>query len=134
MNAWLIAAGALGVLAACIHGGAGEILVVRKLAPETLPGTSFGGPRMTRAMIHVSWHIVTAAFLTAGVAMLVAGLALDGDALRAVGVVGAAAFTGFGAIALLLGAAHLRSARSLYRHPGPLALTATAVLAWLGAL
>ena len=134
MNALLIAAGALGVLAACVHGGAGEVLVVRKLSADTLPATSFGGPRMTRAMIHASWHMVTVAFLTAGVAMLVAGLALDGDAARAVGVVGAAAFTGFGALTIALGVGNLRTPRALFRHPGPLALSATAVLAWLGAL
>ena len=42
MNGQLIAAGFLAVLAAAIHGGAGEVLVVRRLSPETLAGTAFG--------------------------------------------------------------------------------------------
>jgi hypothetical protein len=33
-----------------------------------------------------------------------------------------------------LGAAYTQSPRSLFRHPGPAVLTATAALAWWGAL
>src|SRR5436305_7051006 len=39
MNAALIAAGCIYVLAAAIHGGAGEALVVRSLSADTLPAT-----------------------------------------------------------------------------------------------
>jgi hypothetical protein len=134
MNVPLIVAGSLGILAAAVHGGAGEVLVVRRLSPETLAPSPFGGSRMTLAMLHVSWHIGTIAFLTLGVAMLVAGTSLDDDAARAIGLVGAAAFTGFAALAAGLGAAHTRSARGLYRHPGPAGLALTAALAWWGAL
>ena len=70
MNVQLIAAGSLAVLAAAIHGGAGEVLVVRRLSPETLSASAFGGPRMTRAMIHVTWHVTTIAFLAVGMANL----------------------------------------------------------------
>ena len=49
---------------------------------------------------------------------------------RAVALLAAGAFTGFAAVAVGLGA----SARSAFRHPGPVLLTATAVLAWWGAL
>ena len=128
----LIAAGCLGIIAAAVHGAGGEILVVRKLSPGVLPASRFGGPRMTRAMIHVTWHITTIAFLTVGAALLLSGLVLDGDAARGIGLVGASAFTGFAAVVLALGGTG--SPRSLLRHPGPLVLTLTAVLAWWGAL
>ena len=133
MNVPLIAAGSLGILGAAIHGVAGEVLVVRRLSAGTLPSTPFGGPRTTKSMIHVTWHMTTIAFLTVGCALLLSGAVLDGDAARATGLVAAGASTGFAALAVGLGGAGL-SPRSLLRHPGPLALLATAALAWWGAL
>ena len=134
MNVPLIAAGSIAILGAAIHGVGGELLVVRKLSLGMLPPTSFGGPRMTKTMIHVTWHITTVAFLTVGFALLLSGSVLHGDTARGIALVAAAASTGFAAVALGLGAGGLRSARALFRHPGPIALTATAALAWLGAL
>jgi hypothetical protein len=134
MDAPLIVAGCLGLLAAAVHGIAGERLVVRKLSLEMLPSSPFGGPRMTKAMIHVTWHVTTIAFLTAGIALLLSGTVVDGDAARGIGLVAAGAFTGFAAIAMGLGAAYTRTPRMLLRHPGPAVLTATAALAWWGAL
>jgi hypothetical protein len=134
MSAPLILAGSLATLAAAIHGIGGEVLVVRKLSLDVLPSTRFGGPRMTQAMIHVSWHIATVAFLAVGVALLVAGTVVDGDAARALRLAGAGAFTGFAAVALALGALRTGSPRALLRHPGPIVLGATAALAWWGAL
>jgi hypothetical protein len=133
VNAALVVAGAVGILAACVHGAAGELLVVRKLSLEELPRTRFGGPAMTMAMIHVTWHITTVAFLAVGCSLIVAGTALDGDAAQALAVVAAVAATGFAAVAMSLGLAHTRTPRAFFRHPGPLALTAMAVLAWVGA-
>jgi hypothetical protein len=126
----LVAAGSLAVLAAAVHGVGGEVLVMSKLAPWTLPPSRFGGPRTTRTMIHATWHMTTIAFVTVGFALLLAGSVLDGDAAQAVGLVAAGACTGFAAVALGLGA----SPRSLLRHPAPALLTATAALAWWGAL
>jgi hypothetical protein len=134
MNVQLIAAGSLAVLAAAIHGGAGEVLVVRRLSPETLSASAFGGPRMTRAMIHVTWHVTTIAFLGVGTALLLSGSVLQDDAARAVGLVAAGISTGFAVVAVGLGAANMRTLRSLRRHPGPVALTVVAALAWWGAL
>ena len=133
-DALLIAAGSLAVLGAAIHGLAGEVLVVRKLAPGALPPTRFGGPGATRTMIHVTWHITTVAFLSVGFGLLLSGTVLHGDTARGISVLAAAASTGFAAIAVVLGAGSLPSPRSLLRHPGPIVLSATAVLAWLGAL
>jgi hypothetical protein len=130
MNAPLIAAGSLAILGAAVHGVAGEVLVVRRLSPAMLPPSRFGGPRATKTMIHATWHMTTIAFLTVGSALVVAGSALDGDAARAIGLLAAGASTGFAAVAIGLGA----SPRSFLRHPAPAVLTATAALAWWGAL
>lgn len=133
MNVPLIVAGALAVIGAVVHGVGGEVLVVRKLSPAMLPSSRFGGPRMTMAMIHATWHMTTIAFLTVGVALLLSGSILDGDAARALGLVAATASTGFAAVAIGLGGAS-QPARSALRHPGPAVLIATAALAWWGAL
>lgn len=134
MNAPLIVAGCVSLLAAAIHGVGGEVWVVRRLSPGILPRSRFGGPRMTMAMIHASWHMTTVGFLTVGVALLLAGSTLDGDTARSLALVSAGAVTGFAAIALGLGGAHNRSARALLRHPAPIVLGTTAALAWWGAL
>ena len=134
MNAPLIVAGSIAILGAGIHGGAGEALVVRKLSPDLLPASSFGGPRTTMAMIHVTWHLTTIAFLGVGVALLLSGSVLGSEAARAVALVAAAMSTGFAAVVVGLGVAGTGSARSLLRHPAPALLTAAAALAWWGAL
>ena len=132
MDVPLIAAGSIAIIGAAIHGVGGEVLVVRKLSKEKLPSTRFGGPGMTKTMIHVTWHVTTIAFFTVGCALLLSGSVLHGDAARGIGVVAAGAFTGFAAVTVGLGAA--QSPRSLFRHPGPAILTAIAALAWWGAL
>jgi hypothetical protein len=133
VNVPLILAGSLAILGAAIHGVGGEVLVVRRLSPGTLPSTRFGGPKMTKAMIHVTWHMTTIAFVTVGSALLLSGSVLDGDTARGIGVVAAGAATGFAALALGLGGA-TQSPRAMLRHPAPVVLTATAVLAWWGVL
>ena len=130
MNIPMIVAGSLAIVGAAIHGVAGEVLVVRGLSPAMLPPSRFGGPRATKTMIHATWHMTTIAFLTVGFALLLAGSVLHGDTARALGLLAAGASTGVAAVAVGLGA----SPRSLLRHPGPAVLTATAVLAWWGAL
>src|SRR5204862_3903290 len=118
LNAQLICAGCLVVAGSAIHGVGGELLVVRRLSPEMLSPSPFGGPRMTRAMIHVTWHLTTVAFLAVGVALVMAGSALGGGEAHGVGLFAAAAATGFAAVALGLGAANVRSPGLLVRHPG----------------
>ena len=134
MNVPLILAGCIAIVGAAIHGVGGEVFVVRNLSPGLLPSTRFGGPRTTKTMIHVTWHMTTIAFLTVGSALLVSGSVLHGDTARAVALLAAGASTGFAVLAVGLGAAHARSPRSLFRHPGPALLTVTAALAWWGAL
>jgi hypothetical protein len=92
---------------------------------------------MTKAMIHVTWHMTTIAFLAVGSALLLSGTVLHGGSARGIGLLAAGASTGFAALAVGLGAAYAqppRSPRSLFLHPAPAMLTATAGLAWWGAL
>ena len=130
MNALLLVAGSLAVVGAAIHGVGGEALVVRKLSPQTLPPSRFGGPRTTLTMIHVTWHVTTIAFLGVGIALLLSGSVLEDDAARAVGLVAAGTSTGFAAV--VVGGAVAEGPRSFLRHPAPVLLTAAAVLAWAG--
>jgi hypothetical protein len=134
VNIPLIVAGSVAILGAALHGVGGEIFVVRKLSPEVLPSSALGGPRTTKVMIHVTWHLTTIAFLTVGLALLLSGSILHGETARAIGLLAAGASTGFAAIALGLTAAYAKSPLSLFRHPGPAVLTATAALAWWGVL
>ena len=130
MNLPLIAAGLLAIVGAAVHGVGGEILVMRRLSPAMLPSSRLGGPRTTRTMIHVTWHMTTVGLLTVGFALLLAGSVLHGDTARGIALVAAGACTGFVVVTVGLGA----SPRSLFRHPGPAVLMATAALAWWGAL
>jgi hypothetical protein len=134
VNVPLIVAGSLAILGAAIHGVGGEVLVVRKLSPGMLPSSRFGGPGMTKTMIHATWHMTTIAFLTVGCALLLSGSVLHGDAARGIGLVAAGAATGFAALAVGMGGAYRQFPRALFRHPGPVVLTVTAALAWWGAL
>jgi hypothetical protein len=134
VNAPLIVAGSFATLGAAIHGVGGEVLVVRKISPGMLPASRFGGPRMTKTMIHVTWHMTTIGFLTVGSALLLSGSVLHGDTARGLGLLAAGASTGFAALAVGLGGAFRQFPRSLLLHPGPVVLSATAALAWWGAL
>jgi hypothetical protein len=130
MNITLLVGGSIALLGAGIHGVGGELLVVRKVSPDVLPPSRFGGPRMTMTMIRASWHMATVAFLTVGSALVLAGSVFHGDTARGMGLVAAAAASGFAAIALV--GALARPPRSLVHHPAPVLLTSVAVLAWAG--
>jgi hypothetical protein len=134
VNVPLIVAGSLAILGAAIHGVGGEMLLVRRLSPGVLPSSPFGGPKSTKLMIHVTWHLTTIAFVTVGAALLLSGSVLHGDTARGIGLVAAGVSTGFAAVAVGVGAAYAKSPRALFRHPGPVMLTAAAALAWWGAL
>jgi hypothetical protein len=134
VNVPLIIAGLLAILGAALHGAAGELLVMRRLSPEMLPSSRFGGPRTTRTMLHVTWHMTTIAFLMVGAALILSGSVLGGEEARGIALLAAGTCTGFAALAVVLGATSTRSPRSLLRHPAATVLTATALLAWWGAL
>jgi hypothetical protein len=133
----LVVAGALSLLGAAIHGGAGEVLVVRKLSTAALPSSPFGGPGMTKSMIRVSWHLTTMAFVAVGTAFVLSGSVLDGDAAHGIGLLATATSTGFAA--LVLGTGAVQASRSIAKrdwrlvlHPAPGLFIAVVVLAWTG--
>jgi hypothetical protein len=130
MNVALVVAGSLSLVAAAVHGIAGEVLVVRRLSPATLPASPFGGPGTTKLMIRASWHMTTIGFVSVGCGLVLAGTVLHGGAARGIAVVAAAAATGFAGVALV--GALAGSPRALVRHPAPIGLTVAAVLAWCG--
>jgi hypothetical protein len=130
VEAPLIAAGVLGLVAAAVHGAGGHALVVRRLAPEQLPPTRFGGPRMTLRMIQASWHLATVGFLTGAAGLLLAGTVLDGAAAEAAALVAAGGVTGFAAVTIVAAG----NIHALTRHPAAVLLTTIAALAWWGAL
>jgi hypothetical protein len=133
VNVPLLVAGVLAVLAAAIHGVGGEILIVRKLRPQTLPPSRFGGPTTTKIMIRGTWHMTTIAFLAVGSALLLSASVLQGDTARGASLVAAGASTGFASLAL--GSVLIRRRpQALFRHPAPAILSAIAVLAWWGAI
>ena len=131
MTPQFLFAGAIALLAAAIHGGLGEIIVVRPLLAGELPSSRFGGPAGTRTMIRVTWHVATLTFAMFGSALAACGFLGPGEACRGIGLVAASSFTGF--VALSVGVA-LRHPRALIRHKGPLAFLAVAALSWWSTL
>ncbi len=134
MNPPLIVAGCLALLGAAIHGLGGETLVLRRLSPELLPPTGLGGPRTTRLVLHITWHLTTVAFVSVAVALLLSGSMLHGDTARGVALFAACMATGFAAVMIVMTMASTRSPRSLVRHPAPALFTVIAALAWWGVL
>jgi hypothetical protein len=135
MNVQFAIAGALSLIAAAIHGGAGEALVVRKLHREALSPSRFGGPSMTMVMIRATWHITTLAFAVIGASLAVCAPGSPSQACAGIGRLAAIAFASFAVLAIGLGiAAGPRWPRALMRHPGPLIFVLVAVLAWRGSI
>jgi hypothetical protein len=87
VNLPLLVAGSLALVGAAVHGGAGERLVLRELFSAPLPSTPFGGQSATRAMIRVTWHIVTVTFIAFGSSLEACGSLGTGDPCRGVGIV-----------------------------------------------
>jgi hypothetical protein len=84
-------------------------------------------------MIVASWHLATVGFLAAGCSMIAAGALLDGDAAQAAAVAGASQITACAVVIVGVGAALTRSPQFVFRHPAPVLVTLTALLAWVGA-
>ena len=137
MNVPLVVAGVLAFVGAAVHGGVGQLLVVRRISPAILPSTALGGSGLTKAMIWVSWHMATIGLITVGFALVLSGAVLDGNTARVLGVIAASTASGFAALALTVAigqvpkAVKARDLRAFF-HPGLYALTAIAVLAWWG--
>jgi hypothetical protein len=116
-------------MGAAVHGGAGEILILRNLLASELPSSRFGGPGATRTMIRFSWHAVTLTFAAFGSALVTCGVLGPGESCRGIGLVAASTFTAFMALAVV---AALERRRMLFAHPGPPMFLAVAALTWWG--
>jgi hypothetical protein len=132
MNLPFAIAGALALVGALVHGIAGEAVVVTKLHPEVLSPSPFGGPRMTKLMIRVTWHITTLAFGVIGSAMVACAPAASSQACGGVGRVAAISFTSFAVLTIGLGVR--QGPRGWLRHPAPLLFVSVACLAWWGSV
>jgi len=100
VNGAYVAAGALALVGAAIHGGVGEASVVRKLDAAALPRTRWGGAQTTLLFIWASWHMVTIAFAGFGTALSVCAAREQSHACAGVGMLAAGSFAGFAAIAV----------------------------------
>jgi hypothetical protein len=130
VNVPYLAAGVLGLLGALIHGGVGEVTVIRRLSLDSLPATRWGGPETTLGLIRGTWHLLTTAFLALGTGLTLCGQAGPGATCRGVGMLATGTFGAFAV--LVVAGALLRPPRSLIRHPAPLLMTAATALAWWG--
>lgn len=134
MNVPFLIAGALALMAALIHGAAGEALVVSKLRTEVLSPTRFSGASFTKLMIRVTWHITTIAFAVAGSTMAACAPG-SSEACRGVGQVASISFASFALLAFgIVVMTHGPRAltRTVRRHPAPVIFVLVAVLAWWG--
>jgi len=133
-NPLYLAAGALSLMAAGIHGAVGERLVVARLERTSLPATPWGGPAVSHLLIRVTWHIVTLAFAASGVALATCAWTSIGPACSGAARLVAASFGAFFLLSVGLAAVRRRDMRILARHPAPLIFAAVAILAWKGSL
>jgi hypothetical protein len=133
MNVPLLFAGLVSFGGAAIHGIVGDVLLVRRIDPGSLPSTRFGGPAASKFLVRVSWHLLTATFVVLGAAMFVCGFHEAHDACRSTAILCASAFSAFATITIA-STIRMSGPRGLFRHPAPAAFTVIAVLAWWGAL
>jgi hypothetical protein len=131
MNPAYLVAGVLALMGAAIHGGVGEALVVRKIDPEVLPRSRWGGGRTTIRFIRASWHMVTLTFAAFGLSLSVCSAREGSLACAGAGTLVAGTSTAFAALVIAVPLI-ARSPRALIRHPAPILLSAVALLAWLG--
>lgn len=70
MNLFLLVAALADLTAVVVHGYVGHRLIVTRLTSERLFSTrAFGDADMTRRVLLVTWHAVTAAFASSALAM-----------------------------------------------------------------
>ncbi len=127
----LLLAGCIALLGAGIHGVVGD-RIVRRIEPDSLPASRFGGGSSTKFLIRVSWHFVTIAFVIAGIGLGAAGLQPRWDAATGLAYEAAALITCWALFGLA--GSHARAGiRAWTKHPAPVILTLTSALAWWGA-
>jgi hypothetical protein len=127
MTVELTIAGLSCFLLASGHAAVGLRWVLPALRQMPLPGTPFGPPSLTLAMLRFTWHIVSVMAVAFGVLLLALGLAPDADPetllLRVVGA--------FWLLATVMALWSGRRPRNLVRMPVPLVFLLVAVMCWI---
>jgi len=130
MDVGLAIAGTLCVLLAAGHATLGLVWILPGLDDEHLGSSPFGGPKLSAATIHASWHIVTVFALASGV--ILSWLAWDPTANPKVIVlrVFAGMWLSIASVAMWAGLRRARRFRDLLRLPVPVLFVVVAVLSW----
>lgn len=127
MDIGLAIAGLISVVLAAGHEAVGLVAVLPIITEERHPGTSFGPPSMTVAMLRVTWHLVGVFVFALGAVLLTLAVADDANPrtvlLRTMAVMWVAAT----AVALW---SVRRRPRNLLRLPVPLLWPLVALLCW----
>ena len=112
------------------HETLGSVWVLRGLTGENLPRIPFGGPAMSAATIHATWHIVTVFALSVGALLIM--LSLDvADPKTLLLRVFAVMWLTIAGVAIWAGARRVRRFRDLFRLPVPVFFIVVAVLCWV---
>lgn len=130
MNLPLLAAGALSLMAASIHGVVGD-RIVRRIDAGALPSNPFDGIS-TMLLIRVSWHLVTIAFVVLGVALVVVGIEPEIEGAKGIAYVAGAAFVSWSIFAFIAGLKN-GGVGIVKSHPAPLIFLLTVGLILWGA-
>ena len=127
MDVGLGIAGLASVLLAAGHETVGLVAVLPTLTEKRLPGTMFGPPSMTVAVLRVTWHLVTVFVLALGGVLISLAVAEDLDPKMLVLRWFAAMWVGATAIAVW---AVRHRPKNMLRLPVPFVWPVLAVLCW----
>jgi hypothetical protein len=130
MDVALAIAGLICVALALGHATLGLVWVLPSLAAQRLPGTPFGSPSTTEAMLRVTWHIVTVFAVSLGTLLMVLAWAPSADPKTLVLRWFAAMWLAASAMAFWVAGRRMRSPRRFLRLPVPLLWVVVAVLCW----
>ena len=127
MDIGLAIAGIICVAMAVGHETIGSVWVLPGLSEEHLPKTPFGPVGMTRAMVRVTWHIVTVFVLAIGLLLVVLAWNAEADSKTVLLRV----LAGMWVAATAMAAVVIRPRwRSILRLPVPFLWAIVAVLCW----
>lgn len=127
MDIGLGIAGLSSVLLAVGHEAVGLAAVLPTLTEQRLPGTMFGPPSMTVAVVRVTWHLVTVFVLAVGAVLITLAFADDADPRTVVLRWLAAMWLAATAVALW---GVRQRPRNILRLPVPFVWPVLAVLCW----
>lgn len=126
----LVAAGSMMLVGAVVHGVVGDE-ALRKIGREQLPSNRFGGPGNTRVVLRISWHFVTIAFALLGGWLIATGIQPEATFAAGITYLSGTLLSCYALLGLVT-TVYRRGPVGIFKHPGPLILSAAALLVWLG--